>query len=649
MDAYIDWRFPPLDGGTKQGFNNNDIEAFKGELVIDNLAREICQNSLDARNDEAAGPVKVAFELKTIRTSDYPLFSRYSRYIQACRKYYESNMGHQLKHFLDDAELMLGQDEMPILVASDHNTYGLKGSRSLDIEDPWEALTSADGISAGKDEGSGGSYGIGKNAPFACSAMRTVFYNTLDVDGQSAFTGVGRLATFHDDDIGDDTQRIGRYQYNDPDCKKYLPIYPENADSFRDLFVRHAGDCGTDVIIAGFSFADNWAYNVKKAAAKNFFVAIAEGDLVVEIADGTKTVVLDAVALSNVLDELKDDRDMIDTLRLFEAYSHPDSMFSLDIEHGSDVEVRVASRPDFGKKIANFRNTGMLIDTYYRQIFQHYAAVVIVHEKGLSDLLKKTEPAKHDNWDHKRIQGNSEEAKEERERARVAIKKIREQVLDLLRKQYETIPEKTVDAAGLGEFLSDSADASSKDGKGDDALKPIIKLGKSKISKRTRKDETELSESGKKDFGVKVEGDIHNQTNHPVGPDPLPVTPHVDPEKEGEQVEGVSKKPGAKTVSTKTSYRKRTFVINERMGLYRTILTPASDVKSAYVEFLAKGEDGSSNPLSVSKVTCDGVTVPLKGGKCGPMNMVGGNKHVLVVTFETKEKMLVDVRLTEAM
>ena len=59
----IGWRFPPLSGGTKQGYTNNDIEGFKGEELIDNLAREICQNSLDARND-VNEPVKVVFELR---------------------------------------------------------------------------------------------------------------------------------------------------------------------------------------------------------------------------------------------------------------------------------------------------------------------------------------------------------------------------------------------------------------------------------------------------------------------------------------------------------------------------------------------------------------------------------------------------------
>ena len=62
--THIGWRFPPLSGGTRQGYTNNDIEVFKGQELIDNLAREICQNSLDAHLDESEAPVRVVFELR---------------------------------------------------------------------------------------------------------------------------------------------------------------------------------------------------------------------------------------------------------------------------------------------------------------------------------------------------------------------------------------------------------------------------------------------------------------------------------------------------------------------------------------------------------------------------------------------------------
>ena len=68
--AYIGWRFPPLSGGTRQTYTSNDIEGFKGEELIDNLARETCQNSLDAKCKNVKKPVKVVFELRHISTRE---------------------------------------------------------------------------------------------------------------------------------------------------------------------------------------------------------------------------------------------------------------------------------------------------------------------------------------------------------------------------------------------------------------------------------------------------------------------------------------------------------------------------------------------------------------------------------------------------
>ena len=55
----IGWLFPPRNGGNETGYTNQGIEGFKGEDLIDNLTREICQNSLDAGRDDATGPVVV--------------------------------------------------------------------------------------------------------------------------------------------------------------------------------------------------------------------------------------------------------------------------------------------------------------------------------------------------------------------------------------------------------------------------------------------------------------------------------------------------------------------------------------------------------------------------------------------------------------
>jgi len=179
----IGWRFPPLSGGTKQGYTNNDIEGFKGEELIDNLAREICQNSLDAHAGDNDDPVKVVFEMRKVETNAHEVFSGYERCLKGCRDYWSRGgvveLDAKLKTFLENAEVTLQDPTINVLVASDYNTKGLIGNHNLDeISSPWEALTGADGMSVKPDDNSGGSFGIGKNAPFACSSLSMVFYNT---------------------------------------------------------------------------------------------------------------------------------------------------------------------------------------------------------------------------------------------------------------------------------------------------------------------------------------------------------------------------------------------------------------------------------------------------------------------------------------
>ena len=64
----IDWNFPGNNFGTLSGIGEAGIETFKGSPCR-SLAREICQNSLDARLDPGK-PVRVEFSLSYISPGD---------------------------------------------------------------------------------------------------------------------------------------------------------------------------------------------------------------------------------------------------------------------------------------------------------------------------------------------------------------------------------------------------------------------------------------------------------------------------------------------------------------------------------------------------------------------------------------------------
>ena len=639
----INWRFPPLSGGTRQGYTNNDIEAFKGEELMDNLAREVCQNSLDAKIPACTAPVKVVFELKHVPTAEYAVFGDYKECIDGCRRYWGDSMDSKLARFLHDAEEMLSRDTIPVLVAGDYNTRGLSGSRTRKLDTPWEALTGADGVSVKSTETSGGSYGIGKNAPFACSALSMVFYNTYAEDKEKAFIGVARMATILNKQ-NRETQRVGRYQKNDDDNEKWTPIFAEDADAFRDLFLRN--EQGSDVIVAGFNQEAGWMDRIAKAAVKNFFVAISENKLIIELKENGRVRTIDAAHLTQVIADFAEDREMVITSQLYKAFTEPDKKEFLSVLEPNDAEVYIKADSSFARTIGHFRDTGMLIYLKSRRIFQHYAAVFVVRGAALGELLRATEPARHNRWDATLITGSSDEEKRRKKLARESIRTIDDTILNLLKSQFEVATEDTVDAAGVGEYLPDELDGFGGAATGDDILKAKIKIGKVKtIEGRTGT----ITVTAKKDEGAERKGEVHNDDDNP---DPLPPKPRppkpVEPDiPTDDPKEGASQGKGTKTVTIPNLSAQRAFPINSSMGLYKIVIKPTESYQNLFVSCSALGEDGKADALEMETFTYNGAAVSIKDGKAGPIKVEAGVPAIFFVKFTSKEKMVLNLNIME--
>lgn len=654
-----------MSGGSKQGYTNNDIEGFKGEELIDNLAREICQNSLDARDEAADGPVKVVFELKSIQTRDCDVFSGYSKCLASCREFWATggDIDAKLAAFLDEAENALNKNSINMLIASDYNTKGLWGNHDLrNIKTPWEALTGADGISVKPDDNSGGSFGIGKNAPFACSSLSMVFYNTFDVDDYKSFVGVGRVATLLNDD-GKPTQRIGKYQNNDDDNEIWKPIYEEDSNAFRDLFVRN--EHGTDVIIVGFNEPDNWHENVAKAVIKNFFVAIMEKKLEVEIKDDQCVININEIRIPDLIDEyVKNDRQLEIVRQLFSAYTNPDAKEYVDVlGEQNAVEICVKSESSFARTIANFRSTGMLVGQGFRRIFQHYAAVMIVRGEKLGMLLRDCEPPRHNRWDYKLIKGAAN--KEKRNNAKEALDAINQKLLAVLKAQYETPAGDTTDAPGVSAYLADIDGGSlPEDVVGKDILKVKIKIGTPKIKKPSLPPVylpgTE-GEGGETTYNSGNRGSNNGPSTPPVtdvpfpgdGPGPLP-GPNPGPSDDPIVIsgtnslkKGVAEGNGDRTISVKELSKRRSFPCNQNIGLYKAVVVPARDYEQLFIECVAVGEDGRRETLSFDKFTYQGKPITHNGTKAGPIKVRKDIAAEFMIIFRKKEKMRVDLILSE--
>src|SRR5690606_38400000 len=91
-----------------------------------------------------------------------------------------------------------------VFTVEDYGTTGLVGPSVAGS--PFHALVKGSGVSQKSSSDAGGSFGIGKNAAFAVSTLRTVFYSTrYRSDGKDAFLAQGKaILVSHTSAAGDE-------------------------------------------------------------------------------------------------------------------------------------------------------------------------------------------------------------------------------------------------------------------------------------------------------------------------------------------------------------------------------------------------------------------------------------------------------------
>lgn len=635
----INWAFPPKGTGNEQGYTNGGIESFKGKKLIENLAREICQNSLDAYNpqlSEADGkrkPVRVRFDLRIVDRESHVMFKEYRECIDSCKDNWHDRMDARLERFIKGAEEMLERESIPVLVASDYNTTGLTGVNAEEDEDSaWRALAHADGTSVAKSSDSAGSYGIGKNAPFACTALSMVFYNTLAIDGGSAFQGVARLATIKQN--GRKTQGVGHYLWTDnekPDFSK--PISSGDDCSFCREFCRT--EYGSDIIIVGFNEEDNWVEKMSIAITANFFDAIHRGLLEVSI----QNEIINASSLPDVIDRYFKDADTVERRVVYEWYralTEPENNepIFLSILEDEDVQVYIRYEDGFKNRVAFFRANGMKTRTTRPGSFQPYSAVVEVKRTAINELLRETEPVQHDRWDYKLI---TDDVNKKR-KAKECIEKIDNEIKEILKVRNEKLGEMSQDS-GEGDYLPDEEDGNNTQ-QGEDILRVRQKLGERRtISDPSSEQSITRASTGK---GKKVKG--HTQGGKG----------HRKTKKRRTFVSGTGDTTGLKSSNTGTPASaiklnmKKAYVVNEKLGLYKVLIRSDRDCQNLRLSFAAVGEDHTEDSLLVQSYTINNKTKKQNNSHdIGPISLSANMLTEVFVTFETKEKMMLNISAVE--
>lgn len=341
------WVFPSNNFGQINGIADSGVETFRG-TPIRSLAREICQNSLDATLNNDL-PVKVSFCTYKVPAASIPDIDGLKNAFSRALEFWKVQNNDKAKNFFKEALRVANGDYVTCLRISDFNTTGLTGAHEL-YNSPWCNLIKSTGASD-KSSSSGGSFGIGKFAPFACSAFRTVVYSTIDQSGEAAHQGVSRLTSFKLDE-NDISQGVGYYG-----AEQCTPNF--TSISLDPMFSRSTSESGTDIFVLGFSYDDNWKTDLIVSVLDSFLLAVYHGTLIVDV-DGTT---VDASTLPELITEYTSnfEENADKYFAVLSASEDKAKSFETDIADMGRVTLKMMIEPGMHRKCAMIRKTGMKI------------------------------------------------------------------------------------------------------------------------------------------------------------------------------------------------------------------------------------------------------------------------------------------------
>jgi len=421
------WFFLSRGHGETEGFSNGSLAEFKGN-PLQALAREVCQNSLDAA-DGSGKPVVVEFETSRMNIDDFPGMSSMREVIKACTNFWKGKGDVNTITFLNRAKdcLKTPSGKFTVLRVSDYNTTGVRGAFSEEDITPWGSLVKGNSFSVKADEkNAAGSYGIGKAAPFVSSYFQTVFYRTLDKEGFKAALGVARLMAHesvdpvepNEDPVRRSVGYYGADKYGKP-AKSILELDKLN--------VRNT--CGTDLFIPGFTaitMDESWVKDILKEVVDNFLYSIFSGKLEIRIETRSLSrknleVMLDFIGSKDAkifYEVIRDNPKVIEMNRPF----HDLGELRLRLLYASDLNKKVLIVRNSGMRIARIRSLPRMIS---------YTGFLEMKGDNLNEYFRAMENPSHNAWEPKR-HGNPEMAKRYKEEVESwVIDKISEKLIEL--------------------------------------------------------------------------------------------------------------------------------------------------------------------------------------------------------------------------
>lgn len=559
------WRFPSNDYGENKGINDSGVSQFRG-TPLKSLAREICQNSLDAAVEEK---IKVEFNMFSVESEKLPGRDVLKNTFERCLDFWKVQKGTDTKDFFVTAIKEIEKEQCTFLRISDFNTRGLTGSKG-DINTNWTNLTKSSGVSD-KRGTAGGSFGIGKFAPFACSWFSTIFYSTYDEEGIEASQGVARLVTFTRED-GENTQGIGYFGE-----EKNTPVYEQLR--LEPGFERKLGQYGTDIYIAGYKFAgETWKTDIIISILDGFLGAIWNEKLEVVVGD----VVINKENLDELIEEY---RGVLTgyTDKYYEVLRSNKTAWKVENLLGlGEVKLGILlGDPDAPKRVAMIRQTGMkIMDKDRLPGHVPFTGIMFINGDEINTRLRLMENPEHTEWQPDRA-GNKMQAK-------ALLREIHSFIRTWIEELVSNSTEDSIDAVGVGNFIPDVADEAKDTSKEEVISDKVLDVEIKKVPRKAKS----MKQPGNMEKEDEVEKDGHMEPDgeeeewfHNGG---HTVTPGSKPGDDAHQEEG-----GSEQAPKKISVGIEKFLsicVDKEKGKYVLMIVPDNDGTDAVVELYLSAE-----------------------------------------------------------
>ncbi len=394
---FLSYEFDPLGNSPEDGFND-PLKTMFGQ-ASETVTREAFQNSIDAVLDPEK-PVIVRVSLKILTRNEIPNADQLDKILEACAK---NKSGK--KHF-ENARKVLSSNEIPTLIISDFNTTGLTGGNNDKSGKYYNFFKSVGGHN--KPAGSAGSYGYGKSTNIAFSEIDT-FFATSNHAGRTEngvlFMGCIRVCSH----VFDGVEKRGVGSFG---MQAQQPVRDRTNIPSAFLLSHRKESRGTDIFIPAYKDHEGWKKNTIRSALKNFWLAIYNRKLIVEV----ENEIINCDSIERIMKAYFPNEDRTgnswrreDPLPYYDAYVRGSKYFGDCVNLGRvEARLQAGNQQSATGYVACFRKNLMLIQhTSFRSIVPFTGVFVCADDNG-NAILQKMEPPQHNKWDPHELHAQGE-------------------------------------------------------------------------------------------------------------------------------------------------------------------------------------------------------------------------------------------------